>query len=266
MPLNLIEGQYAPGDPITADLATDDPSAALAFYGPLFGWDFEDVDEHLRAVKGRRMAAGVGMMEALDLPGSRWFVCFAAPDLDELAERAASSASGRMHLPGLGKATVLEDPTGAKSVLWQPDRLEPGALGATHGGLVWVELVTNDPEAAAAFYAPLFDATPIHVGEQGGAAAPASAIDLERQELEVPRRFAGIVSSSGTARVSSGPRWRPYFQVDDLRSFIEAAMESGGKLIEERPSGSGRAMAILHDPQGAEFGVVEGHRPNHGQD
>jgi predicted enzyme related to lactoylglutathione lyase len=34
---------YIPGVPCWADLSVPDSQAALAFYGGLFGWEFEDV-------------------------------------------------------------------------------------------------------------------------------------------------------------------------------------------------------------------------------
>ncbi|NLF91334.1 MAG: VOC family protein, partial [Corynebacterium marinum] len=32
------------GDPCWMELASPDPAAAETFYGPLFGWEFADVD------------------------------------------------------------------------------------------------------------------------------------------------------------------------------------------------------------------------------
>lgn len=262
MPLRLIEGQYAPGDPITVDLASDDLASAQDFYGPLFDWEFEDVAEHLWATKGRRLAAGFGVMEALDLARSRWWLCLAAPDLDEMTERAVSlggDVSGRTDLGGLGHAAVLEDPAGASAVLWQPRKLEPGALGAAHGGLVWAELITDDPSRVAAFYEGLFDVAAVPVQDRGTGSGPSGAVNLERKELEVPRAMAGIVPASGAARGgAAGARWRPYFQVDDLDDFRDQVTELGGEVTDERVSASRRRTAVVTDPQGAEFGVVEG--------
>ena len=34
--------EYAPGIPSWVDLGTTDVTAAQAFYGPLFGWEFEE--------------------------------------------------------------------------------------------------------------------------------------------------------------------------------------------------------------------------------
>jgi len=262
VPLRLVEGQYAPGDPICADLMTDDLASAQEFYGSLFDWEYQDVGEHLRAIKGRRMAAGFGMMEALDLAGPRWWVCLAAPNIAEIEERAAragGSVSGAMDLQGLGRAAVLEDPQGATAVLWQPDKLEPGALGAAHGGLVWSELVTDDPTRVASYYEDLFDLTAVPVDERGQGGYPGGALTLERKELEVRRAVAGIVPSEGSGGGSArGARWRPYYQVDDLAAFLKAARSSGATVQDERGSASGRPTAILRDPQGAEFGVVQG--------
>lgn len=253
--LNLIEGQYAPGDPILADLITDDMAAARDFYGPLFEWEFEETSGHTRAIKGRRWAAGLGMMAGLDLAGPRWWLCLAAPNLNELQERAQGALAGTMDLKDLGTAAVLTDPAGATAILWEADNLEPGALGRAHGGMVWTELVTDDPETVGSFYESLFDvkAVPVEAPSAGG------ALNLERKELEVPRRFAGIVPADRAADGGSlGARWRPFFQVDDLDAFLRQAEDAGAKVGDERMSASRRRIAVLTDPQGAEFGVVEG--------
>lgn len=262
MPLKLIEGQYAPGDPICVDLSPDDLSAAQDFYAALFGWEFQDVAEHLWAMKGGRLAAGFGMLEALDLAGPRWWLCLAGPDLSGLTERAArrgGSVSGQVDLGGLGHAAVLEDPEGATAVLWHPRKLEPGALGAAHGGLVWSELITPDPRRVAGFYEELFDVTAVPVEERGEESEPAGALNLERKELEVRRMVVGIVPAAGAAKGTQvGARWRPYFQVDDIGAFLEHAASLGADVADRRMSASRRPTAVIVDPQGAEFGVVEG--------
>lgn len=258
MPLRLVEGQYAPGDPICADLITEDQSAAREFYGRAFGWEFEDVEGRMRAVKGRRMAAGLGMMEGLDLAGPRWWLCLAAPNLEEMRKEVGGAISGTMQLEGLGRAAVLEDPAGATAVLWQPDKLEPGALGEAHGGLVWTELVTSDPESAAGFYEDLFEVKAVPVSEQGQGGGPEGAMTLERKELEVRRMVAGIVPAEGAGGGSArGARWRPYYQVDALRPFLREVEAAGAQTMDERLTASHRLAAVVRDPQGAEFGVVE---------
>lgn len=258
MPLQLIEGQYAPGDPICPELSTDDRASAQAFYSELFDWTFEEVEGRTRALKADRMAAGIGLMEGLDLAGPRWWICLAAPDLEDLVDRVEPSGaiSRPMGLEGLGRAAVLEDPAGAKAVLWQPDRLEPGALGATHGGLVWSDLVVDDPSGVAGFYERLFDLEAAPVDDRSTSQGRAT-IGLVRRELEVPRMVVGIISASeSSSSAEVGARWRPYFQVDDLEEFLRAAERTGASVSETRTSASRRAFAVLSDPQGAEFGVV----------
>lgn len=254
MPLNLIEGQYAPGDPLCIDLAADDLTAAQDFYGRLFGWEFRDVDDHLWALKGDRLAAGFGLFEALDLVGPRWWLVLAAPRLDELrndADDAGLSVVGQVSLGELGQAAVVEDPAGAKAVLWEPRRLEPGVLGATHGGLVGSELVTPHPETVAPLYQRLFDLEAVTADD--------GAIILQRRELEVPRAIFGVVPAAGAAKASQvGARWRPYLQVDGLDAFLLEAERLGAQVADRRVTASRRATAVLIDPQGAELGVVEG--------
>ena len=36
--------QYAQGTPSYVELTSPDQQAAKGFYGPLFGWEFEDID------------------------------------------------------------------------------------------------------------------------------------------------------------------------------------------------------------------------------
>lgn len=70
---------------------------------------------------------------------------------------------------------------------------------------------------------------------------------------------AGIVAPSDTTRGSQvGARWRPYFQVDDLSAFVGQAEDAGAQVLDRHVSASRRAVAVMTDPQGAEFGVVEG--------
>jgi predicted enzyme related to lactoylglutathione lyase len=259
MPLRLIEGQYAPGDPICADLATSDRSGSQAFYSEVFDWHFEEIEGRTQAMKGRRMAAGLGLMEGLDLADGRWWLCLAAPDLTGLTDQVppGGSISRPIEIRGLGRAAVLEDPSGAKAVLWQPDKLEPGALGSTHGGLVWSDLIVDDPSQVAPFYGELFDVEVVPVEDP----STPNTFNLQRRELEVPRMVAGIIPSAhASPRTDTGARWRPYFQVDHLETVLKVAERAGGRSSTTGMSASGRRIAILTDPQGAEFGVVEAAR------
>src|SRR5690606_9809328 len=83
------------------------------------------------------------------------------------------------------------------------------------------------------------------------------AVNLERTELEVKRNVAGIVPV--TAGVAGGQaRWLPYFMVDSIEAFAHRANEAGAGVLRQGVSASGRPVAVLRDPQGNDFGVVQG--------
>lgn len=81
-------------------------------------------------------------------------MCLAASNTEFLAKRAAEEG-GVVVLEGVGAVAVVEEPGGAEFALWQPVNLEPGALGATDGSLVWAEVVTEDPTSTASCYESL---------------------------------------------------------------------------------------------------------------
>lgn len=260
MPLNLVEGQYAPGDPFTADLATDDLEAAKAFYGPLFDWEFAQVGDHHRAVRNDRMAAGLGMLRALDLGATGWTVCMAATNPSATVKRAeelGGRAAGPVKVDSLGTVAAVHDPDGALFGLWHPESLEPGALGAAHGGFAWAELTSDEPSRAVQFYASLFDVKAVPVESQGEGNVEHGEVNLERTELEVKRTVAGIVPTRADAGTRK-PGWLPYFMVDSIQRSADRAKEAGGQVLGQGVSASRRPVAVLRDPQGNDFGVVQG--------
>lgn len=275
MPLRLIEGQYAPGDPFCVDLATDDVAGAAEFYGRLFGWEFEGEGGHLRAMKNGRMAAGLGLMEALGLERRMWWVCLASPEPGAGAKKAESLGAtvvGPTEVEGLGQIAAVEDPGGAAFALWQPKNINPGVLQGTHGGVAWAELLTKDPASVASFYEEMFGVNAVAVESNGTAGAPEGTLNLVRQELQVNRMTAGIVPLGGHGANSNGrsqhgeptdvgrtkARWRAYFMIEDSELFTQEAESLGAKVLQSRVAASGQAVRVLQDPQGNEFAVVEG--------
>lgn len=276
MPLRLIEGQYAPGDPFCVDLATDDVQAAARFYGRVFGWEFEG-EGHLKALKNGRMAAGIGLMDPLDLGSKMWWVCLASPEPAAGARKAedlGATVNGPQEVEGLGQIATVTDPAGASFALWQPKNINPGALHGSHGGIVWAELLADDPSTAARFYEEMWDLKSVPVEGSSDHGPPGGTINLERNEIGVKRVMASVVplavrtsgtpdgplsdDSDGNATMDTRPRWRAYFMIEDTQPFAEEAKAAGATQLESRVSASGQAVTVFRDPQGVEFAVVEG--------
>ncbi|MCD0416480.1 VOC family protein [Rubrivivax sp. JA1024] len=119
----------------------------------------------------------------------------------------------------------------------------------THGAFSWNELLTADPERAAAFYTGLF----------GWA--------VETHEMSVgPYRVVktadgtavgGIMAFPPDTPKEVPPHWAGYVTVDSVDDTIAKALDLGGSVLVPAMDvpGVGR-MAVLRDPTGAAINVI----------
>lgn len=120
-----------------------------------------------------------------------------------------------------------------------------------HGSFLWYELMTTDPEAAAAFYRDLVGWT-VHDFAGG-------EVDYRlfaRGETDV----AGLMRlPEGVAATGTGPGWLGYLAVDDVDEAARRVAAAGG-VVHAPPRdipGVGR-FAFVADPQGAPYYVMRG--------
>jgi predicted enzyme related to lactoylglutathione lyase len=123
-------------------------------------------------------------------------------------------------------------------------------MSALHGSLIWYELMTTDPDAATAFYAPITGWTITRMdGDHKGyrmIASPDSAVGgllpLSQHMLDHGAR----------------PTWLMYIGVDDVDATAAAITAEGGKtwLAPADIPGIGR-FAMMADPQGAPFYIMK---------
>jgi hypothetical protein len=106
------------------ELNTRDPGAAKAFYGAVFGWDFEDNDmgelgTYTTLKLGEDMVGGMLDMNARGVPEeipAHWQVYFAVEDTDATIEQAKQRGGSAMVEPvdiPAGRFAILTDPHGA---------------------------------------------------------------------------------------------------------------------------------------------------------
>lgn len=118
----------------------------------------------------------------------------------------------------------------------------------TPGAFSWCELVTSDPAAAAAFYGDLFGWTLKDMGAAMGGYRVAS----------VGETGIGGIMGSPAGAPPMPPHWSCYITTADLAATVAACERLGGKVLVpamEVPT-VGR-MAVLQDPQGAAFNVIQ---------
>lgn len=109
------------------ELHTDELGRARAFYRDLFGWRLEAPPENPTYPMILTPAGPVGGMTSLPTrarPEAHWLPYVGVPDLDAASQRArelgATLHEENVPVPGLGRFTILTDPTGAELALWEP--------------------------------------------------------------------------------------------------------------------------------------------------
>lgn len=112
----------------------------------------------------------------------------------------------------------------------------------------WYELSTTDLDAAGGFYAAVFDWSVADSGMEGFTYHLASSDgDLVAGLMTTPPQAAGVP-----------PHWLLYFAVTDADDTAAAVKAAGGTIYAEPADipGTGR-FAVLADPQGAVFGILQ---------
>jgi predicted enzyme related to lactoylglutathione lyase len=252
-----IVKSYPDGNVSWVDLATTDPEGAKQFYSALFGWEFLDLPTDSGTIYSMGQIEGynVAGLGPLD-PGMQeqgmppiWTTYIKHDDADSVAAKA-QTAGGIVMFPPFdvmdsGRMTMIQDPGGAVFGVWQPAQHIGAQLVNMPSTLVWSELQTNDVGAARAFYQSVFDWS-YDVDENGyvackvGDRTHAGMMKIEEDWGNVP------------------PNWTLYFLVEDVEVSAARAKElGGGIMVPPTPAGAVGKFAVLQDPQGAVFSVIE---------
>ena len=246
---------FAPGTPSWIDIGTD-VEAAKAFYGPLFGWasqeagPVEETGGYGFFLKGDKMVAGYGPQQNPGPPF--WSTYVSVDDADEIARRVKSAGGTVIVEPsdvmGAGRMAVFQDPQGAFISVWQPARHTGAQVVNEAGSFCWNELDSRDVESSAKFYPAVFGWTAKHTAD---GPMPYTEFQLDGQSI------AGMMAMPPMVPAQVPSFWLVYFAVDDADATIAKAQELGGSVqmpAMDIPIGR---FAVLADPQGATFAVVQ---------
>jgi len=243
---------YPPGTFSWVDLATIDVDGARDFYTALFGWvgDAEAGGSMLR-LDGALVAAIFPLSaESLATGAAPSWTCYVTvTDVDAGAARAVELGGAVAREPfdimDVGRVALVQDPQGAVVALWQAGTHFGAERVNDVGCLCMNELVTSDLDAARAFYEPLFGWTTGLVDT--GPGGPTLVWVHNDGSL------------NGHMSVEPGPpHWRPYFSVESTAATVAQLEALGGSVLAGPfpiPDGS---IAVVRDPQGAEFALFEG--------
>ena len=251
----------APGPRLVwAELLTSGRPADLAgFYAATLGWTAEREGEgseaRMRLENQGRPVAGISFRRdvTVGMALARWVGFLASDDVSDAARRAEAAGAKVLvparDWPGQGTQAILADPEGATFGLIQ----RSAEAAPSNGDWAWPGLLAKDPFAASDFYAALLGyriaddrRTPLFVGDllliSGG--RPCAAV-------------AALPGSS--ARVAG---WVWFVRVAEIEEAVRRIQKEGGKIL-RKPGVDlmGGRLAVVSDPWGAVFGLIEPTEP-----
>jgi predicted enzyme related to lactoylglutathione lyase len=251
--------EHHPGKVIFVELVTPDIAAAKKFYAGLFGWTFRDVEsgriKYAEASLDGRPVAGLIHKEVPtgEQRQPAWLNFIAVRDVDA-ARTVALAQGGKVlfgphSIPNRGRQAVFADPQGAIFAVLASSSGDPPDLLALPGEWIWSSLITTDPDTDAAFYQTLFDYEVFDLPDDGGSQHLLFASD------NYARASANPLPDN---RPNVHPHWLNYVHVEDAGAIAAKVLALGGRvLVEPRVDRHGGRVAVVADPQGARFGLLE---------
>ncbi|USQ84994.1 VOC family protein [Streptomyces phaeoluteigriseus] len=244
------------GTPCWADAMFSDVEGAKRFYGDVLGWTFgESSSEYGNYTQayadGKAVAAVVPPMPGQE-GQSAWCLYLAAEDATGTAARIRENGGevlmGPMRVGEFGTMCLAREPSGAVFGVWQAGSHEGFDVMGVPGAYAWAEVFTREPEKADTFFSAVYGYGQKQMEDEGG--------DF---------RLYDLGDEPVLGRMEMGDDFPPevpsyvnvYFTVPDCDEAVAKATELGGRLW-FGPMGTpfGR-FAILTDPQGANFSVID---------
>lgn len=249
-----------PGKFVYAQLTTPDIVQAERFYGQLLGWTFKEssvsVGRYVQATVNGKSVAGLVERPLDGRHTPLWLPFISTASVDQLVVTAKTWGGSIMFaphdIPGIGREAIISDAQGGLFAAVQSSSGDPedSDAPAVQGQWIWNALLTRAPRDATGFYQKLF------------------SYEVRTQdESQGPLRY--ILSSQASARATVNPlpprlsadapaRWISFINVDNVAESAKKAVELGGSVISEPHLDHNNSMiAILADPAGAVFGVME---------
>lgn len=238
------------GTPCWIDYAAADLDAAQEFYRALLGWDYtpgrpEFGDYAICTSSGRDAAGMMPRMAASDEPG--WTTYFATDDAGATAA-AVTAAGGTVVAPPMevgpqGRLAVFLDPQGLLFGVWQAGARTGVQVVDEPGSLTWSEAASPDPSGAQAFYGEVF----------GFRFEAFEGADDYWTFATGDRPLGGL----GGVYPGGSAAWSTCFAVGSVDDAVTITQERGGKVIMPAEDMSFGRFAVVADPWGATFSVMQ---------
>ncbi len=248
---------YVPGTPSWVDVSAPDTDAAAAFYSALFGWTAGDAGPiettggyRIFSMRGRSVAGLAPTREGG--PPPMWGTYVTVADADATCEQIGA-AGGTVNMEPMdvltaGRMAVASDPGGAVFCIWQKGDHIGCEIVNEPSALIWNELDTRDLAGSEAFYGTVFGWTAETQTAPGG---NYTTFSLGGDSV------AGMMEITADFPPGVPPNWLAYFAVEDCEDAVAKVVELGGSVRMAPMTVPIGTFAVLGDPHGAVFAVVQ---------
>ncbi len=249
---------YTAGTFNWVDLMAHDMEAAGKFYAELFGWEVAtqetDGPPYAMFMKDGESIAGMGQtseeMKAQGVP-PMWN-SYVAVDDAEAAAKKAEALGGKLMFPVMpvmdaGKMTFVIDPEGAMFGIWEAGKHIGATLVNEPGAFCWNELNTRDPDKARGFYGELFNWTFDEIEHP-----MTTMLTIKNGD-----RYNGSIFKMVEQMGDMPACWMAYFSVEDCDATVAKLVELGGQVLMPAMDIEPGRFAVVADPFGAAFQVMQ---------
>ena len=243
------DSAWPDGTPCWIDYSAPDVDAARAFYSDVLGWTYSGGSEKFggydTALTGGRQAAGI-YPRMDDSQPPRWITYFASSDAAAAAR--ISGAGGTIIAPPMqvgpmGTMCIALGVQGEAFGVWQAAEHTGVQIFNEPGSLVWNEAAVEEPDAARAFYAAVFGFAYDEIPESGGYTTFRTT----------GRELGGL----GGLQPGAPRGWTTCFSVSSADVAVTAVEAGGGKILTPPVDMPFGRYAVIEDPWGAPFSVMQ---------
>jgi uncharacterized protein len=259
-PLNTpASTEHHVGKMVWADLVTPDLGAAEHFYGGLFGWTFQTIHTGNSAY-AVALADGrpIGGLFQKPIPAgqhrqSAWLTFIAVRDVDAAKRVAlahgAKVVSDAKSYPSRGRQAVLSDPEGAVFAILASSSGDTPDYLAAPGEWIWSSLLSKNPGAEAAFHQEVFSYDVFDLASDDG---------LEHVILSSDDFARASVNAMPADSARRHAHWLNFIRVENTVDMVAKVTALGGRvLVDPHVDRHGGKVAVVADPAGAPFGLME---------
>jgi predicted enzyme related to lactoylglutathione lyase len=277
---------YPAGVPCWIDIIQPDLDTTMAFYGGLFGWDFEvrtppgAPTAYAYARKDGLLVAGVGGPPAGEENPSGWTTYIWVDSADETAAAVVAWGgqvlAAPVDIPRAGRVAVCSDPSGAVFGVWQAAENRGAELVNAPGSWNFSDLTTDDTSRAEEFYGKVFgwvcQPFAMTAGDKASIwrvpgygeflAARDPELRARQAAAQAPDGFADAVAILNPPAPEEASRWNVTFAVADADAAFARAIGLGATVVTPLFDTDYTRMGAVEDPQGGLLTLSEYRPPN----